>query len=96
MITRIYRVQINPNLRDTFEPLFETVARASVADHPGCTRVIVGGPTPGAPDEYAMISDWDSPASLTAFAGDDWSVPHIPDGMGHFVETCWVHHFDHM
>ena len=96
MITRVYRVQIKPELRAEFEPLFQTVARGSVADITGCTRVVVGGPTPDTPDEYAMISEWDTAESLTEFAGADWSVAHIPDGMEKFVQTCWVHHFRHM
>ncbi len=96
MITRIYRVEINPDLRAEFEPLFKTVAKASVADAPGCTQVTVGGPTDLAPDEYAMISVWDSVDSLHAFNGPDWSVPHIPDGMEKFVARCWLHHFHHL
>ena len=95
MITRIYRVQIKPELRGEFEPLFQTVARASVADQDGCVEVTVGGPTPQAPDEYAMITVWRDAASLTAFIGPDWSDVHIPEGMERFVVDCWVHHFTH-
>lgn len=96
MITRVYRVQIKAELREEFEPLFMTVAKGSVTKFSGCTRVVVGGPTPLTPNEYAMITDWDNETSLTAFAGTDWSVAHIPKGMERFVETCWVHHFEHM
>lgn len=96
MITRIYRVRINPDLRDEFEPLFQTVARGSVADCAGCTHVTVGGPTSADPDEYAMISVWQDENSLSDFAGADWTVPHIPAGMEKFVEKCWLHHFAHM
>lgn len=96
MITRIYRVRIKPALREEFEPLFQTVARASVADFSGCKQVTVGGPTSLAPDEYAMISVWESVESLQEFAGSDWSIAHIPDGMEKFVDECWLHHFNHM
>jgi len=96
MISRIYRVRIKADLRDEFEPLFKTVARNSVARFAGCRNVVVGGPSPLTPDEYAMISDWDSEQSLSAFAGPDWSVAHIPEGMEKFVIACWVHHFIHM
>lgn len=96
MITRIYRVRIKPDLRNQFEPLFQTVARASVAECTGCTQVTVGGPTSAAPDEYAMISVWDGEESLREFIGSDWTVPHIPSGMEKFVDTCWLHHFHHM
>lgn len=96
MITRVYRVRIKAALRAEFEPLFRTVARASVADVPGCRHVTVGGPTEAEPDDYAMISVWDSEATLSAFAGPDWTIAHIPPGMEKFVETCHVHHFRHM
>ncbi|SIS91669.1 Antibiotic biosynthesis monooxygenase [Roseivivax lentus] len=96
MITRIYRVRIKPELRAEFEPLFRTVARSSVARFAGCTQVTVGGPTEAEPDDYAMISVWDSEASLGEFAGSDWTIAHIPEGMEKFVAECWVHHFRHM
>lgn len=95
MITRIYRVQIKPELRAEFEPLFETVARASVAGKDGCMNVIVYGPTAQSPDEYAMMTVWHDAASLTAFIGANWSEVHIPEGMGRFVVNCWVHHYTH-
>lgn len=96
MITRVYRVRIRPELRAEFESLFQTVAQGSVTKFDGCKRVVVGGPTPLTPNEYAMISDWDNETSLSEFAGADWSVAHIPDGMEKFVDECWVHHFEHM
>ena len=96
MITRIYRVRIKAELRDEFEPLFKTLARASVADCSGCQHVTVGGPSSVDPDEYAMISVWDREESLSAFVGPDWTIPHIPHGMEKFVEACFLHHFHHM
>lgn len=93
MITRIYRVQIYAALRSEFEPLFKTVAVASVKRRRGCVDVQVGDPTQATPDEYAMITQWDSAENLTDFIGMDWSVAHIPDGMERFIAKCWVHHF---
>ncbi|PWJ13845.1 antibiotic biosynthesis monooxygenase family protein [Jannaschia seohaensis] len=95
MITRVYIVRIVPALREEFEPLFKTVARASVAGCAGCSHVTVGFPSSNAPDDYAMITVWESEDSLCNFAGSDWTVPHIPPGMEKFVDTCWLHHFHH-
>ena len=95
MITRIYRVKIHPETRADFEPLFRTVARQSVENCTGCMRVVVGMPAAQTPDEYAMITEWSDSEALSAFAGSDWSVAHIPEGMEPFVDTCWVHHFQH-
>lgn len=86
-------MRIKPELRAEFEPLFRTVALASVSGVSGCRQVTMGGPTPHTPDEYAMISVWDSVEGLQDFAGEDWSLPHIPQGMEKFVDECWVHHF---
>lgn len=94
-IKRVYNVRIRPELREEFEPLFQSVARAFVADASGCLRVVVGWPTDASPDEYAMISDWNIADSLTRFIGPDWGQAHSPDGMEHFVDTAWVHHFRH-
>ncbi len=96
MITRIYRVRIHTELRDEFEPLFQTVALGSVTKFAGCARVVIGGPAKGTPDEYAMITEWTDADALTEFAGEEWSVAHIPPGMEKFVQECWVHHFEHM
>ncbi|MEP4431100.1 MAG: antibiotic biosynthesis monooxygenase [Hyphomicrobiales bacterium] len=93
MITRIYRVRIKNELRSEFEPLFKTIARSSVSKFSGCRQVIVGGPSLLTPDEYAMTSVWDNERSLEEFAGSDWSVAHIPDGMEKFIDECWLHHF---
>lgn len=93
MITRIYRVQIKPELRAEFEPLFRTVALASVKNAPGCKDAQLGWPVAASPDEYAVTSQWDKEESLIAFVGEDWTRPHIPDDMERFVEKCWVHHF---
>lgn len=92
MIKRIYRVRIKPGLRAEFEPLFETVALASVAQAKGCQQVTLGWLTSHAPDDDSVVSCCDSAGSLQAFAGSDWSVPHIPEGMERCVDTCWLHH----
>jgi hypothetical protein len=40
-----------------------------------------------------MISEWEDEAGLREFAGDDWTVAHIPEEMEKFVKRCWVHHY---
>ena len=93
MITRIFRVQIRPDLQTEFEPLFETVSVAAVERAEGFVSVEIGKPSKWAPHEYVMVSKWQSEAALIAFAGKEWHLPHIPDGMEKFVEQCWVHHY---
>jgi len=95
-ITRIYRVKIKPQLRGEFEPLFRTVAIASVQEATGCTSAKLGGPTPKSPNEYSVTSVWNREESLTDFVGFDWAQAHIPEGMERFVDQCWVHHYTDM
>jgi len=94
MITRIFRVQIDPALRDEFESKFESISVAAVKEADGSISVSIGKPTKWAPDEYVMISQWENEESLRKFAGENWCQAHIPAGMEKFVEECWVHHFE--
>lgn len=93
MITRIFRVEIVPSLRAEFEPLFKTVSVQSVEGADGFIRLDIGQPTDKTPNEYMMISVWDSEESLINYVGPDWTKAHIPTGMDKFVVQCWVHHY---
>ena len=92
-ITRVFRVKINSELREEFEPLFQSVSVASVSEASGFIEASIGKPTRWAPDEYVMISVWASEQSLIDFVGINWNEAHIPQGMEKFVDTCWVHHY---
>ncbi len=93
MITRIFRVRINPELRDEFEAKFQDISIRAVQAQKGFISVSIGKPTEWAPDEYVMISIWRDEDALISFVGIDWSQAHIPLGMEKFVGQCWVHHY---
>lgn len=92
-ITRVFRVKIIADLRDEFEPLFQSVSLTSVNVAPGFIEATIGKPTQWTPYEYVMISVWKDEQSLIDFAGTDWKAAHIPKGMERFVDECWVHHY---
>lgn len=92
-ITRVFRVKIKAELRDEFEPLFQSVSLAAVSNASGFIEASIGKPTKWAPDEYVMISAWANEQSLVDFVGADWNEAHIPDGMEKYVDTCRVHHY---
>jgi quinol monooxygenase YgiN len=94
MIIRIFRVKIHPQMREKFEAKFASISISAVNNAEGSISVTMGMPTKWAPDEYAMISHWQDENSLTVFAGENWSQPHIPQGMAKFVDKMWVHHFE--
>ena len=81
-------------MREEFEAKFASISINAVNNAEGSISVTIGMPTKWAPDEYAMISHWQDVQFLEAFASEDWSQPHIPDGMARFVDEMWVHHFE--
>jgi len=77
-ITRIFRVRIAPELRSEFEEKFSSVSVHTVNEARGLISVSILKPTKWAPDEYAMISQWENEAVLKAFAGEEWKRAVIP------------------
>ena len=93
MITRVFRVQIDPAKKAEFEAKFEDVSIKAVEKQPGFLGVEIGRPTQWKPDEYVMISRWENEAALKEFVGDNWNEAHIPPGMDVFIKECWLDHF---
>ncbi len=94
MITRIFRVSVPKSLHHEFEKNFLSVSVPYVKAQPGFISVVVGKPTSWEPEEYVMISVWDSEADVAAFAGKNWNRAVIPQGMEKYVSKCWVHHYE--
>jgi len=93
MITRIFRVRIDPGLRDEFEQKFSSISIDAVQKQKGFISVEIGKPTKWSPDEYVMISRWSDEDALRMFVGEKWNYAHIPEGMEQYVKECWVHHY---
>lgn len=93
MITRVFRVRIDPTRRDAFEQDFQTTSVRAVEGKDGFISASIGKPTKWTPDDYVMISTWRDEKALRAFAGEDWNRAVIPGGMEHYVIDCWVDHF---
>jgi quinol monooxygenase YgiN len=93
-IVRVFRVQVPHDLKDEFEPLFQTQSLALIQNADGILNVTMGKPTQWGPDEYVMISVWKDIDHLIKFAGPMWNMAHIPDGMERFAKNCWVHHYE--
>ncbi len=94
MIIRIYRVQIDTELRQEFETQFQKIAKEFMQGRAGLVSVDIGKPTPGSPGEYVMVSKWTDIASVKSFAGEHWDVPVIPEHMRKFTKECWLHQFE--
>ncbi len=87
MVTRIFRVEIDSDLRSEFEQKFNTLSRGMMENACGCTRLSVLKPTKWAPDEYAMISEWENEAALAAFVGENWNTSVIPSEMEKYAKN---------
>jgi heme oxygenase (mycobilin-producing) len=93
MITRVFRVRIQPGLRSEFERKFMEISVPHVQTQRGYLSHVVGYPTKWKPDEYLLLTNWRDEKTLIDFAGEDWNKPVIPSGMEKFVAECWVDHF---
>lgn len=94
MITRIFRVKIYQELKNEFEEKFATISVTVVENAKGSISETIYKPIKWSPNEYAMISVWESEGALQAFVGEDWNRAFIPKEMEKFVAECWVHHYE--
>ena len=94
MITRVFRVVIRPELREEFEAKFASISMNVVEGSAGNVSVFIGKPTRWSPDEYVMISQWESESALVDFAGESWNTAVIPPGMEKYLVDCWLHHYE--
>ena len=53
-ITRVFRVQIFAELREKFEPLFQSASLAAIIEAKGFIEASTGKPTQWAPNEYVL------------------------------------------
>ena len=94
MIIRIFKVRIKSKLRSEFENDFNTVSLPHVKNQDGLASYTIGYPVPDSPDDYLLITNWESEELLRKFAGADYNQAVIPDGMRKYVVKCWVDHFE--
>lgn len=93
MIIRIFKVRIDPELRNEFEQKFQEISIPYVQTQKGLISFVVGKPTQWTPDDYLLITNWSSEEDLVTFAGKKWNQAVIPEGMEKFIVQCWVDHF---
>ena len=92
-ITRVFRVTIEPTLRAEFEHKFSTLSQHLFERAPGCLSQSILRPTRWTPDEYAMVSEWESETALASFVGERWCEAVIPAEMEHFAKAYSVSHY---
>lgn len=96
MIIRIFRATIPVELHKEFEMKFREISVPVVKNHEGLISLEIGRPSKWNPEEFIMISRWNSENDLIAFAGENWNEAHIPNGMEKFIEKCSVFHYENI
>ncbi|MBJ7537914.1 antibiotic biosynthesis monooxygenase family protein [Marinomonas transparens] len=94
MITRFFRVEIHPEYREEFEVKFRSLSVGALEAQDGCVSIEIGFPVESNPNEYAMVSKWQSKDKLVAFLGEDWHKAFIPEGMEKYAKQYSVHHYE--
>ncbi|TDO97898.1 antibiotic biosynthesis monooxygenase family protein [Marinomonas balearica] len=92
-VIRVFRVEIVPEIRTEFEEKFRRISVGALDSQPGCLDITIGFPSPTTPNEYSMISTWESHEKLVEFLGDKWDQALIPDGMEHFAKHYSAYHY---
>lgn len=94
MIVRVFRAQVHVGHEAAFEQKFQSVSVPLVQAQQGFVSVVIGRPLAATPQEFTMITTWESEAALRRFAGDNYAQAVIPPVMEQHMAACWVHHYE--
>ncbi len=94
MIIRVFRASIPKELHDEFEVKFKAISVPMVKAYSGLISLEIARPSQWNPDEFLMISRWESESDLINFAGEQWNEVHIPVGMEKYIAECSVSHYE--
>lgn len=94
MIVRIFKAIIPTELHIEFEIKFKEISVPVVKNYKGLISLEIGRPTKWNPQEFIMISQWETEKDLIEFAGQNWNQAHIPKGMEKFISECSVSHYE--
>ncbi|WP_430968952.1 antibiotic biosynthesis monooxygenase family protein [Spongiimicrobium sp. 2-473A-2-J] len=93
MIIRIFRATVHKELHTEFMEKFREISIPLVKTQQGLVALEIGEPTQWHPNEFVMISTWETEQHIRNFVGDQWNEAHIPSGMEKYVVQCWVRHY---
>jgi heme-degrading monooxygenase HmoA len=94
MIVRVFRARVRPGKQAEFEAKVHELSIPLVKAQRGLLAFYSGRPMKSSPDEFVMITVWQSMEDLQAFAGDDWHHSVIPEPERHLLKESFVHHYE--
>ena len=93
MIIRIFKTKVPLRLHGEFKEKFKEISVPMVQKYNGLIAIEIGEPSKWSPEEFVMISKWESEQNLIDFAGEDWSQAHIPENMAKYISEWEIHHY---
>jgi transposase/quinol monooxygenase YgiN len=93
MIIRVFRAQLKPGARGTYERLCREFTAPLMRAQPGCLTTRTGEQSPSAPDIFVFLSVWTDLDSLRAFVGENWQACIILPGEADLLEEVNVEHY---
>ncbi|HLW51598.1 MAG TPA: antibiotic biosynthesis monooxygenase family protein [Candidatus Angelobacter sp.] len=93
MIVRVFRALVHPGKQAEFEAKVRELSIPLVKAQRGLVAFYSGRPLESNPEEFAMVTLWESLAHLKAFAGEDWNHSVIPEEERPLLAESFVHHY---
>jgi heme-degrading monooxygenase HmoA len=94
MIVRVFRARVRPGKQAEFEAKVRELSIPLVKAQRGLVAFYSGRPMKSSPDEFVMVTIWESMEHLQAFAGDDWDHSVIPEPERPLLKESFVHHYE--
>jgi heme-degrading monooxygenase HmoA len=94
MIMRIFQVVTRPGKEKDFARFFHETAIPLMKGTEGIVEVLPGAPRPDSPREFSFVMVWKDLEALKAFAGEDYTSPHIDPAEAELVESRTIRHYE--
>lgn len=94
MIMRIFQVTTHPGKEAEFSRFFHQTAIPLMKGTDGIISVLPGAARPETPRDFSFVMVWRDLDALRAFAGEDYTRPHVDPAEAEIVATRTIRHYD--
>ena len=92
-IVRVFRAVVHPGKEDEFESFFVDEAVPMLRAYTGLVGLQVGLPREETPQEFLMITVWESVEALAGFSGENWREAVVDPREEHLLKEVNVSHY---
>lgn len=96
MIMRIFQVLTHEGKEEDFRTFFHDVAIPLMKRTDGLVQVLPGAARPESPREFSFVMLWRDLDALKAFAGEDYTNPHIDPTEAELVQSRTIRHYNYI